>query len=80
MAGFVGARPGRRRLSTFLIVCQRATSIFVRTGSARRRLVARAGAMRSLVRMRQFFIGVLACGPPERWSAGGSQAGLPLLR
>ena len=143
MAGFVGARPGRRRLSTFLIVCQRATSRFVRITSARRGLVARAGAMRSLVRMCRFFgcakacsigaraaektrfallcaaplgakgeaptrrgadatpespcvrraaarrlgsfvaaseVGVLACGPPERWSAGGLQAGPPLLR
>ena len=61
MAGFVGARPGRRRLSTFLIVCQRATSRFVRITSARRGLVARAGAMRSLVRMCRFFGCAKAC-------------------
>jgi hypothetical protein len=47
-----GAHAGRGRVSAVLIVCQRLTTRFVRTSRARRGAVARAGSVRSLVRVR----------------------------
>lgn len=68
-------RAGLGREPTEKIIRQRLISRFVRTSRARRRWVARAGSVRSLVRIRQFLRWAKPCSQLGLGNPGASTAG-----